>query len=201
MKLSKQHQLYLGILAVAGVGFLADRTVLRPSEAVAGLSEEYLVSDTDDKNAPESTPASITNTSFARTLQSFGTTNRVDPRFAQDAFTPSWVTVVAETAGPETPTSKGPAPSAFGQKHKLTAVMGSGSGGYAIVDGKCVRVGTQFDGMKLVSVANRSAYFESDNAKAELTVQIEGRTAVTASSTVASGGSASGETSPSESKD
>lgn len=178
MKLSKQHQLYLGILGVAALGLIADRTVFKPSEAVAS-TDEYLVEeseDGDDGVLPNTAAAS--GHSVAKRLQQFGQERQVNPLSVANVFHPAWrpVATAPTTAPVKNPTQDGA--ETFMQKHRLTAVMGanrSGASAYAIVDGKLLRIGQAQDGWTLVSVGSRSAVFESNGVSAELHVDADQR--------------------------
>jgi len=56
------------------------------------------------------------------------------------------------------------------REHKLTATVVGPDGGMAIVDGQCITVGRQVDGMRLVSVDRGSATFADDGIKVTLTL-------------------------------
>lgn len=176
MNLSKQHQLYVGILGVAAIGLIADRTILKPSEAVAS-TDEYLVDGTEEiDEIAAADNAQGTAISLAKRLHAFGKDRQIDPKSVNDVFEPAWRTkeVAAETRDAKDPGQV--ATVAFVQTHRLTAVMGAGQSngsGYAVVDGTLLRAGQMLDGWKLTSVASRSAVFESNGLRAELLVQIE----------------------------
>ncbi len=86
-----------------------------------------------------------------------------------DAFQPSssWLTGRMETEAPAPDRS---AAERFKQDHTLTAVMVTGSKGYAIIDGEFLLMGQQMDGFTLVAVGNRSVVLESTEARVELTL-------------------------------
>ena len=49
----------------------------------------------------------------------------------------------------------------FAKRHKLTATVVGTGGGMAMIDGRCLAVGRQIDGMKLVGVDRGSATFRA----------------------------------------
>jgi hypothetical protein len=58
----------------------------------------------------------------------------------------------------------------FAERHKLTATAVGPDGGMAIIDGQCLVVGRQMDGLKLVSVDRSSATLEADGIKVKLSL-------------------------------
>jgi len=54
------------------------------------------------------------------------------------------------------------------REHKLTATAVGSDGGMAIIDGKCITVGRQMDGMRLIAVDRGSATFASEGIEVTL---------------------------------
>lgn len=172
MMLTKQHKIYLGILGVAALGLVIDRTLLGPSEAVAESAEDLVVTPSADEGF-EHTSGTLPSSSdsLAQKLLSIKAASHIDPLNVNNAFTPAWIaSVTTATAQID---NQAILAEEFAATHRLTAVMGTGPGGYAIIDGKCLRVGQELDGMRLTSVGDRTAVFESGPLKVELQVQLD----------------------------
>ncbi len=97
---------------------------------------------------------------------------KLDGMTVSDAFRPvaSWggQPAKAQTAPPVSQTR-----ALQFRRHKLTATAVSADGGMAIVDGQCITVGGQMDGMRLVSVDRSSATFSGDGIKVKLRLPAE----------------------------
>jgi len=195
MAMTKQRKLILGVLGAAVAALGAERTFFRPSDAAAAANaEDYLVGASTETEVPSdnaavaSMPASPGSTIAAR-LQAVATSQQLAGSEVPDAFEPAWY-VPKPPPAPEAPSAAPAVPSAqveFARKHRLTAVMGSGPKGYAIVDGKCLPLGHVLDGFQLVSIANRSATFQSAAGEVELKVDAEAVTGQADAAAAASG--------------
>lgn len=172
MKLSRQHKIFGGILGVAVLGLIADRALIQPNQAVADDLADEFAAPQGEENGESGfiAGASFKTESIAVRLNRLAEKTQANPLEVRDVFAPSWAAdildpvadSVVEPTTPEIP---------FDKRHRLTAVMGAGGGGSAIVDGKCLRIGQALDGMTLVSVGDRVATFESPHAKVTLTVE------------------------------
>ena len=170
MKISKKQRVSICLLVVAVGALVADRTVLRPGDATpaqAGAAERAAADDLPSAAGSETQAGQ--GSSLAAKLRELGSSEALDPGQARDAFRPSQ-TWLAELCPPKPePVAK---PRAIAKPaepvHHLTAVILASDGGRAIVDGKCLRVGQELNGMKLISVAKRSAVLELNGKRVAL---------------------------------
>ena len=58
----------------------------------------------------------------------------------------------------------------FRATHRLNAVMAHQQGGYAIVDGRRLRIGQEIDGFELIEIRVRSIVLESPPLRVELSL-------------------------------
>jgi hypothetical protein len=188
MHLSTQRKISFGTLALAVVAFATDRLVFTPAGAEGQPPQPAALVHTSGPANPssartaEATPASqeadarlAALSVVAQRLQRAAHDGGLNAAQAPDAFEPaSWI-------GPA-PAKVNAAPDAgailgrFRQRHKVLAVMKSGRGAMALVDGRTLRRGQVIDGFKLTQVRERSVVFESSDGQVELFVA--GATAV-----------------------
>jgi hypothetical protein len=99
----------------------------------------------------------------------------LDAASVADAFSPSeaWIArpqpkkpIVAAAQGDQA----GLSARQFAERHKLTATAVGPDGGMAIIDGQCLVVGRQMDGLKLVAVDRNSATLEADGIAVKLSL-------------------------------
>ena len=176
MKLSKERKIFIGLLALAGGGALADRVFVgsdlsTPQSAYAG--------DTETGATPVAagisfTPFEISDDTplLADRLAAAARSRRVGSDNIQDAFAASESWISRQPA----PTTASPSPSRedtiaqFTSSHKLMAVITNGGRDYAVIDGHPLAVGQSVDGFRLVSLKQRSAVFRSADMSAEMTL-------------------------------
>jgi hypothetical protein len=86
-----------------------------------------------------------------------------------DAFKPplEWLPEIQEQA-PQTPEDQ--RTEQFRRAHKLSAVITGPAGDAAVIAGRTVLVGQQFEGFKLVSIGDRRAVFQLDDLEVVLTI-------------------------------
>ena len=173
MKLTKERKLYVGILALAGIGLLVDRLFLAPEDAPSNPSSAAAAAI--PTRPPVVVPSASTGAakpaesagrpSCADRLAKVGRSLPADLSDLRDAFRPSaaWCAAI-KTAAPS-PSPQQPDKPTFGQQHQLTAVVVDGKGGKAIVDGRCLEVGDQLDGFTLVSVGTKTAVFTNGDVR------------------------------------
>ncbi len=176
MRLSTKQKVYASVLGLGVTALIVDRVVLLPRESAAQSAEPVepavALSTPVVEAARELVSASVLSAStvtIADELDRVAATRGFDLVRIPDAFQPSssWLTGQMETEAPAPDRS---AAERFKQEHTLTAVMATGSKGYAIVDGKFLLIGQEMDGFTLVAVGNRSAVLESAEARVELTL-------------------------------
>jgi hypothetical protein len=157
MSISKQHRIYIGLIGVALLGLIADRTIFKPSDAVATSMGEFIIADSDlsEQNATQALLAA--KQSLANRLKNVANSRGVNPHEVRDIFASPWTH--SSATAPKAAAENSPAYE-FMQRHKLTAIMGASGSGYVVIDDKCLRVGQTIDGYLLKSVTDRSAVFE-----------------------------------------
>jgi len=176
MTLTKSQKVYVAILVIGVVALVIDRTLLQPEQAAAGAASvlQYAISPStrvsDDPGSPRSEGPAPRQVAIARRLEQIAEQRGLDPTGVVDAFRPSpmWRALGETPAGPAAQVES--LADRFRKAHMLTAVMGSGDQGWAIVDGRTLFIGRVLDGFTLVSVGSRSAVLESGDARVVLTL-------------------------------
>lgn len=174
MRLSKQHKIYAAVLGLAVSALAADQLMTAPADAEAAEvavaitpapRSAQAVSTTTAPAATQAAPVADTETLAAR-LQEVAAAAAVDTQAVSDAFMPSqqW----AKTDNPVEQAPEIALAKTFLRQHRLTAVMKSGDGGVAVIDGKPFKPGQTVDGFRLVAVGERSAVLRRGVAKIEL---------------------------------
>jgi hypothetical protein len=175
MQLTKKHKVYGAVMGLCAIALLVDQLVPGPARATAetsAASASDLVVPAEARGAGRAgateQPPLWSRSVIADRLETVAGEHRVAVADVTDAFRPSalWM--------PETPMvvhgDENEAAYRFRTGHRLTAVMNTADGGCAIVDGKGLFIGHQVDGFTLVSVGDRSAVFEGDGFRVEMTV-------------------------------
>ena len=165
-------------LGVAVAVFIADRvsqsSAIGPEEASASVRDSL----SDELGKQMRATAALTNIPPApRTLSDrladLAKTQGLDPADARDAFCPSraWI-ARPDPAAYDQPSVQGDLAELrarqFARRHKLTATAVGGDGAMAIIDGRCLVVGREMDGMKLVSVDRSSATLRGGGVEVKL---------------------------------
>ncbi len=172
MTLTKSQRVYVAIMVIAVVALLIDRTLLQP-EPVQASASQYAISpstrDPDDLEAPRSEGPAPRQVAIARRLEQIAEQRGLDPTGVIDAFRPSpmWLQLGEVPVGPVQTELLA---ERFRKAHTLTAVMGSGNEGWAIVDGRTLFIGRVMDGFTLISVGQRSAVLASGDTRVVLTL-------------------------------
>jgi hypothetical protein len=184
MKLTRSQKTAIGLLGVALVALVIDRTFFSPSEAgaapvpaaqAAAAAAEPAATGNKQESAPvpDALTAVLSDALISSKLKSL---TGVDVEHVRDAFAPSqqWVTAqrppVATVAPPVHNISAD-----FVAAHRLNAVMASRStagGGEAIVDGQFVRVGQYIGSWRLIGVNKHSATFVTTDGSAHATLRL-----------------------------
>ncbi len=174
---SKKPKLVVCILGLAVAALVADRALLGsgkpgPKEATAEPSAAPAAATNTPAKCPPATPRQSRETvqeSLTCRLKAISEADGFDSAKVRDAFclAPAW----AKDLGPAVPSSpEQDKAKQLKMDHQLMAVMMAREGGYAIVDGKCLRIGQVLDGFTLISVTEHSAVLESDGLRVELKV-------------------------------
>jgi len=182
MLITTKHKVY-GCVLVAGLSaFAADKMFFAPSEAAVQdsfLSEYAMTSSSSVLDAARRDLAALADlpaegSDIADRLSAVAEARSLDLTDVRDAFKPSpgWIgddgTVQQQGLG-------GAVATTFVRSHRLMAVMGGGPNGSAIVDDKCLFIGQQIDGFRLISVGDRNAVLESNGVRVELQLSEEWR--------------------------
>jgi hypothetical protein len=167
------------VLGVALAIFSADRILgwvpLGPELAEASATTSSLLSKELGEQMRET--AAMTNIppappTLADRLIELGQAQGIRSGAFRDAFSPAdaWIArpqaPAASAAGLTEPANF--RSQQFAERHRLTATAVSAGGGMAIIDGQCLTVGREMDGMKLVSVDRSSATLEGDGTSVTL---------------------------------
>jgi len=180
MVFTRQRKVLAVVLGIAVAAFLADRMMgwipVGPQQAEASaplgisLDEEFGRQMREVAAMANLPPAPRT---LADRLHDLASSEGLDGMSSPDAFcpAPSWVGQPKETApAPEVVQAPDAAQIRALQfrQHKLTATAVGSDGGMAIIDGQCITVGRDMDGLRLVSVDSGSATFEGDGIEVTL---------------------------------
>lgn len=171
MKRSRERNVLIAVLGVAGVGLLIDRVVIGsdmtcPAESSAGVVEDIMADPASllivpDRGGDTAGPGVGPAESLAQRLREVaGKSASGDGSAPRDAFAPgpSWAPVGVE---PRAGNDAELAAETFKQDHKLEAVLVTGEQRYAVVNGQTIYVGQTLQGYRLVSVQERSAEFRA----------------------------------------
>jgi len=174
MKVTKSQKISMGVLGVAVMAFIVDRTFFSPGTAGAAPTPAADVTDATAPVASALVPASATSGAgseirlpneelISDRLKAIG---GVDLNGVRDAFAPprQWVAAQHPVAVRQ---ERNPA-AEFTAAHRLNAVMASRGGGEAIVDGQLLHVGQRLGEFQLVAIDRQSAVFVAGNLKATL---------------------------------
>ena len=166
MALSRKHKAYLCSLALGLTALVVDRVFLGsaagPQEAPAGdISPAGARGQVSAEGAAGTGPSPVQaqQNSLAGRLKAFAAARSPQTPRSRDVFAlpKPWreaMKPIQPEVAPQPPKEQ------LTTKYRLMAVMVNGSGGQAIIDGKCLQVGQQQDGLKLISVAQDSAVVE-----------------------------------------
>ena len=180
MKLSKRQMILVAGLLLTLVGLGAERLQLLPAsvgprqaEASVGLD----VTGPADADAGPARPAARApawvQNALADRLTAAAKAHRVDLDNVKDAFVPAadWAGCPsAELPPPDSPEVKA---RRFVRDHRLEATVAGADGDSAIVDGRCMAVGAELDGFRLVSVTCGSSVWDCDGRRVTLRLAVE----------------------------
>ncbi len=178
-KLTRNQKVYVAVLGVALLVLVCDQLLFSPGKAGAAETAAFhpSVSPTARAKAtadripellaavrkPEDTLAS--RLAVVAETQSLDVENMNDAMRAPAHWFPvegAAPPVVVEATGSHEAALK------FRSTHQLNAVMANADGGYAIVNGRPLRIGQEITGFTLVEVRARSVVFENAGSIVEL---------------------------------
>ena len=176
MSITTKHKVY-GCVLVAGLSaFAADKTFFAPSDAAAQDSSvsEYAMTmsstsvlDAARRDLTAMADVPVEGSNIADRLLAVAEARSLDLTDVRDAFklSPSWF---GDDGTGQPQDLGGTAAATFVRSHRLMAVMAGGPEGSAIVNDKCLFIGQQIDGFRLISVGARNAVLESNGVRVEL---------------------------------
>lgn len=185
MKRSRERNVLIAVLGVAGLGLLIDRVILgsdvtAPAESSAGVFGDVTSDPASLLIVPDkAVKADLAGTGPAESLAhrlrrvtgealpNHGSTGR-------DAFAPplSWTPT---GIGPEAGSEAAMGAEAFKREHKLDAVLVTGDQRCAVINGQTVYIGQAVQGYRLTSVHERSAEFRAGGVTVSLAIRGAGQ--------------------------
>ncbi len=177
MPINTKQKVYGCVLVTGLSAFAADKTFFAPSDAAAqdsSVSEYAMTSSTSVLDAARRDLTALADlptegSDIADRLSAVAEAWSLDLTDVPDAFkpSPSWFGDDGTVQQQEQDLG-GTAAATFVQSHRLMAVMAGGPNGSAIVNDKCLFIGQQIDGFRLISVGARTAVLESNGVRVEL---------------------------------
>ena len=163
------------ILALAAAALVVDRAFLRPGGATPAKADAALSAALDELPcALDSQTSAAEERTLAARLRDLAA-SRDDGRSGdvRDAFklSKTWLAVLSPPPPEPADVPESESKPEYRPVHRLTAVILDKNSDRAIVDGKCLRVGQEIDGVKLISVGQRSAILESGGTRVELKLE------------------------------
>lgn len=181
MKLTRERQIYAGLLVVAVGALLADQVFLvdgpasadaAPSSAAAMVQPvaAAAVPAVDARQFDFKVTELNAANSLALRLAAMARQHQLTAADVDNAFEPSVAWIATPIAPPPAPL---PSPGReFEARHKLTAVVTNARGGLAMVDGKPLEVGQELEQFVLIAVTPTTAMFRSGDATAVLQLNL-----------------------------
>ena len=180
MVFTRQRKVLAVVLGIAAAVFVADRVMgwipVGPQQAKA--SAPLGISFDEEFGKQMRATAAMANLppaprTLADRLHDLADSEGLDGMSSPDAFcpAPSWVGQAKEPApAPEVVQAPDAAQIRALQfrQHKLTATAVGSDGGMAIIDGQCITIGRDVDGLRLVSVDRGSATFQGNGIEVTL---------------------------------
>ena len=182
MRLTRERTIILSVLGVAVAALLLDQllggpSVTGPSAAAADTGEAEptaAVADGTEAAAPvlppSGDPLASNAGSVTQQLEYFRQSQQLTLANIGDAFHPGqeWLAAQQETEAETAENLPQYAADLFAREHSLSAVMKGSQGGYAIIDGRIVRLGDHLDGFRLVSVSDNAVIMAAKDARVVL---------------------------------
>ena len=182
MKMTRKGKVCAIVLGLAGFAVTCDQLFFFPAAgpATAQAASSAVVNE-PAASTPMPVPASPAavaggsgqpTPAIAGRLQGLAVAHRLNLSEVDDAFDPPATWKQQEQTIRVLKRSQVRA-NDFRQSHQLTAVLTAGKRGLAVLGGKPVRIGQTIDGFTLVDVAKRSAVFEAEGVRVELSLRSE----------------------------
>lgn len=165
MALSRGRKGWVGILGLAGMALAVDRTFIFTGGSHANAEDLVIQQEVSHQSAVPERSAGVAHTDLAQRLRAYGAESGTSPEMLPDAFAEpeQWFSAVsasyAQSDGRPVSTS-----------FVLTAVVTSTDGGYAVIDGRLLKVGQTHRGMRLDSIANHNAVIEIGGVRHKLQI-------------------------------
>ncbi len=186
MKTSRERNILIAVLSVAGLGLGIDRFVIGSEVTGPSQSSASVIGELDAESAgwlavPDTESIKSTGAdeapgvSFAERLRLIADSSAgTDPGQSRDAFAPGpgWEVTDIEVGGVPDNQARQIAED-FRSKHLLEAVLVSGDKRYAVIGGQTLFIGQKLDGYRLQAVLERSAVFEGRGIRVELRIKTD----------------------------
>lgn len=161
MKLQKKHIIYATVIGAALAAWGIDAIFFESSPGVSQVAAGPApVSEPPSPHPSALTEMDSTPRWLCERLRDWSARNPIDPSQARDIFSvpASWAPAHPASAASVASLNTRSAED-FRREHHLTAVVVSGSGGKALVDGKFLAIGQTIAGCRLLAVSNERADF------------------------------------------
>lgn len=176
--MNKQRKTIIVLLGVAMLALVIDRVFMDgesgPRTAAANTSVPQVTIDATTSTTPKVSEDDA-NFVLARRLEQLQQSQQFNLTAVPNAFEPStsWIqpkVEIVQHTKPKTQGSSFDLSEQFVKEHHLIAVLGTGEGGTAIVNGKRWTVGNAVKGWTLTNITIRTAVFEKDGKQAVLQI-------------------------------
>jgi hypothetical protein len=164
MKLSKKQVIYGLLLAAAGVAYAIDAAFFGPPAAARANQAAGDASAISAAKPATGEATAVDEPEHALTsrLQKWASDNSTSLADMPDVFQPPVITKPVPVAAVPPPPPEDPAV-AFNRQHRLIAIVLDGEGGYALIDGRVLRIGQLLDGTKLIGLTRQRARFATSD--------------------------------------
>ena len=163
MTLSKKQIIYGSVLAVAGIAWVIDAAFFGPPPAAhaANVASDGAAATGTKQGPAEALIVDGPEHLLTTRLQKWAIDHSTPLSEMSDVFQPPAVTKpVVEKLLSRIQPAEDPA-LAFNRRHRLLAIVLDGTGGYALIDGRVLRVGQAIDDAKLIGLTRRQARFSA----------------------------------------
>jgi hypothetical protein len=161
MKLSKKQIIYGSVLALAGVAWVIDAAFFGPPTAASAAQSDADPAAVGAKSvAGQVVVADGSEHLLTMRLQKWSTDHSTELSEIPDVFQPTPKAAPTVVATPQTRPAEDKA-LVFNRQHRLIAIVLEGAGGYALIDGRVLRVGQVIDDAELIGLTPRLARFSA----------------------------------------
>lgn len=177
MKLNKERKILLAVLGAALLVFVADWLLAGssntgPSKASADVTAVADAAPSATIAEQPNDAAIVPTVSVAQQIEAFRQWPQLTAARMADSFEPSAAWIESNQALEQQADEELPQQIAakFAQEHTLSAVITGTQSGYAVIDGKIVRVGEYLDGFELLLIDDQSVTMSSSKVRVVLSL-------------------------------